>query len=244
MVKGLLDGSVRVFRFIAIGLAVLLLSAPGLAQEENAPPAKSDLSIQAGLQELSSLRAMLEFFFMEAGVYPPTLKELNLAYNSELPTGARPVPMPKDPATGKEFIYRVEQNRKGYTLTFPDPTMYGLPAGFQLRPVSWGWLALRAERKRFEEMVKLSKYHIELIATQVEMYAKDNNGTYPKNLDALYPEYIKRHPQDPVTGKNYSYKQLADGYIVASPNPERYGLKLFQYSSSQGIQVEVLPPEQ
>jgi hypothetical protein len=230
-------------RLVAVSLVVLLTSFVAQAQEENVPPPKTDHSIQSGLQQLGSMRAMLEFFFMEAGVYPPTLEELNLAYNSELPAGSKPVPIPRDPATGKDFVYRAEQNRKGYTLTFPDPTKYGLPADFQLRPVSWGWLALRAERKRFEEMVKLSKYHIELIATQVEMYAKDNNGTYPKNLDDLYPEYIKRHPQDPVTGRNYAYKQLADGYIVASPNPERYGLKLFQYSSSQGIQVEVLPPE-
>ena len=91
---------------------------------------------------------------MEAGVYPPTLEELNLAYNSELPRGARPVPIPKDPVTGKDFIYRPAENRKGYTLTFPDPTKYGLPAGFTLRPVSWGWLALRAERKRFEDEVQ------------------------------------------------------------------------------------------
>jgi hypothetical protein len=231
-------------RLFLASLLVLLATAGAWAQEDNAPPsAEPDKTIQGGFQELGSMKAMLEFFFMEAGVYPPTLKELNLAYNSELPAGAKPVAMPKDPVTGKDFIYRVEQNRKGYTLTFPDPTQYGLPADFQLRPVSWGWLALRAERNRFEEMVKLSKFHIEAIATQVEMYAKDNDGSYPKTMDQMYPKYIKRHPQDPVTGKNYLYKQLADGYIVASPNPERYGLKLFQYSSSQGIQVEVLPPE-
>ena len=232
----------RVVRRLFIGFLVLLLSAGASAQEENAPQASGpDTSMQGGLQELASMQSMLEFFFMEAGVYPPTLEELNLAYNSELPRGARPVPIPKDPVTGKDFIYRPAENRKGYTLTFPDPTKYGLPASFTLRPVSWGWLALRAERKRFEEMVKLSKFHIESIATQVEMYAKDNNGTFPKTMDQLYPDYIKRHPQDPVTGKNYLYKQLADGYIVSSPNPERYGLKLFQYSSSKGIQVEVLP---
>ena len=234
----------RALKLFFLSVAFLSLGSGVWAQEENPPPASGpDKSLQGGLQELSSLQSMLEFFFMEAGVYPPTLEELNLAYNSELPRGARPVPIPKDPVSGKDFIYRAAENRKGYSLTFPDPTKYGLPAGFSLRPVSWGWLALRAERKRFEEMVKLSKYHIESIATQVEMYAKDNNGTYPKTMDQLYPEYIKRHPQDPVTGKNYLYKQLADGYIVSSPNPERYGLKVFQYSSSKGIQVEVLPEQ-
>lgn len=214
-------------------LVVGLLMGGVSAQEE--PP-----SAQQGLQQLSHMQSLLEFFFMEAGVYPPTLKELNLAFNAQLPKGAKMVGIPKDPATGKDFVYRPGPNRKGYTLTFPDATLYGLGSDFEFRPVSWGWLALRAERRRFEEMVKLSKYHIESIATQVEMYSKDK-GSYPKDLDELYPEYIKRHPQDPVTGKNYEYTQLADGYLVASPNPERYGLKIFQYSSSQGIQVEPLP---
>ncbi|MFA5506730.1 MAG: hypothetical protein WC314_09000 [Vulcanimicrobiota bacterium] len=228
-------------RLFIVGFFILFSTLGAVANEENSP--EPDKSLRGGMQELSAMQAMLEFFFMEAGVYPPTLKELNLAFNAELPRGARPVPLPKDPATGKEFVYRAAENRKGYTISFPDPSKYGLAADFELRPVSWGWLALRAEQRRFEEMVKLSKFHIETIATQVEMYAKDNQGTFPQTLDDLYPEYIKRHPQDPVTGKNYTYKQLADGYIVASPNPERYGLKIFQYSSSKGIQVEVLPPE-
>ena len=228
-----------------IGLVFLAWASAASAQGPEAAEPKTEVAaVTRGLQELSSLQAMLEFFFMEAGVYPPTLEELKVAYNAELPRGARPVEVPKDPSTGKEFVYRVAQNRKGYYLSFPDPTRYGLPAGFELGPVSWGWLALRAEQRRFEEMVKLSKYHIESLATQIEMFAKDNSGAYPQNLDQLYPKYIKRHPQDPVTGKNYAYKQLADGYIVGSPNPERYGLKIFQYSSSKGIQVEILPPDQ
>jgi hypothetical protein len=221
---------------VLIGFCLLFHGAPVFADEQ-----ARDVSLQGGISELSNLQALLEFFFMEAGVYPPTLEELNVAFNAQLPKGSKPVPMPKDPATGKDFIYTPGANHKGYVLSFPDATVYGLPAAFELRPVSWGWLALRAERKRFEEMVKLSKYHIESLATQVEMYAKDNGGAYPANLDQLYPKYIQRHPQDPVTGKNYAYRQLADGYVVGSPNPERYGLKIFQYSSSQGIQVEILP---
>lgn len=226
----------------ALLVGAFFLSSPGMSwAQESGAAEKTSLSPQEGLQQLTSLQAMLEFFFMEAGVYPPTLEELNLAFNSELPRGSKPVPMPKDPASGKAFLYKTSPNRKAYVVSFPDPTAYGLDAGFELRSVTWGWLALRAEQRRFEEMVKLSKYHIETLATQVEMFAKDNKGAYPKTLDDLFPKYIQRHPQDPVTGRNYSYKPLADGYIVASPNPERYGLSVFQYSSSQGIQVEVLP---
>lgn len=227
--------------FVLSLLSALLFSAVVAGAEEK-PASGSSKSVQNGVQELSKLQSLLEFFFMEAGVYPPTLKELNLAFNAELPRGATKVPIPKDPASGEDFVYQVEANRKGYSLRFPDATVYGLPSDFELKPVPWGWLSLRAERNRFEEMVKMSKYHIENLATQVEMFAKDN-GAFPKNLDELYPKYIKRHPQDPITGRNYLYKQSPDGYLVASPNPERYGLKVFQYSSSKGIQVEVLPEE-
>lgn len=226
--------------FCSLALSLLLLSNCVWAEEA---AGSGDKSVQGGFQELSRMQSLLEFFFMEAGVYPPSLKELNVAFNAELPRGASKVPIPKDPATGEDFVYQVEPNRKAYTLTFPDPKAYGLPAEFQLKPVSWGWLALRAERNRFEEMVKMSKFHIETLATQIEMYAKDNKGVFPNTLDDLFPKYIKRHPQDPITGKNYIYKQVGDGYIVSSPNPERYGLKTFQYSSHQGMQVEVLPDE-
>jgi len=226
---------------LTLGSVLLTLCLLGQTYSSALAEGQEASAQQAGISEISHLQSLLEFFFMEAGIYPPTLEELNLAFNAKLPPGAKNVPIPKDPATGKDFIYNPGPNRKGYTLGFPDPSAYNLEPNFELRAVSWGWLALAAERKRFEEMVKLSKFHIESIATQIEMYAKDNSGSYPQTLDQLYPKYIKRHPQDPVTGKNYLYNQLADGYLVASPNPERYGLKVFQYSSSQGIQVEVLP---
>ncbi len=235
--------------FLALGVAAqaedheYVEPAPGMIPEgaELLSPAPAPTTeFEAAFRNLSSLQAMLEFFFMEAGVYPGSLDDLNTAYNSKLPQGSKAVPIPKDPATGKNFVYIPGANRKGYLLRFPEPQKYGLGMNIELTPVSWGWLALRAERKRFEELAKLSKYHMETLATQVEMFAKDNKGEFPETLDLLYPKYIKRHPQDPITGKNYIYKTLADGYLVASPNPERYGLRLFQYSSSQGIIVEAL----
>jgi hypothetical protein len=198
-------------------------------------------SLQDGVSQMSALQAMLEFYFMEAGVYPAELSELSAVFNYKLPKEARAVVIPRDPASGEQFVYTPAPNRKGYKLRFPDPGKYGPQGNLELGPVSWGWLALRAERMRFEEMAKLSKYHMESLATAIEMYAKDNNRAFPTNLDALYPKYIKRHPQDPITGKNYDYKILADGYLISSPNPERYGLKMFQYSSSRGMLVEALP---
>jgi hypothetical protein len=221
---------------------------PAAPPETPAPPAAPAASggsaLQNGITEMSALQAMLEFFFMEAGVYPAELDELAAAFNYQLPKGARAVAIPKDPATGQSFVYVPAPNKKAYRLRFPDPSKYGPEGAMELSSVNWGWLALRAERMRFEEMAKLSKYHMETLATEIEMYAKDNKGVYPDNLDSLYPTYIKRHPQDPITGKNYLYKKLADGYLLSNPNPERYGLKLFQYSSSRGMIVEALSPGQ
>lgn len=219
---------------------------PGSAETPapaEAPAAPAPSPLQRGLTQLSALQSMLEFFFMEAGVYPGELSELSSAFNYQIPKGAKPVAIPKDPATGQAFVYIPAANKKGYRLRFPDPSKYGLESSFELGPVSWGWLALRADRMRFEEMAKLSKYHMETLAEACEMYAKDNKNAYPANLDVLYPKFIKRHPQDPITGKNYIYKPLADGYLISSPNPERYGLKLFQYSSSRGMIVESLTPQ-
>jgi hypothetical protein len=232
-------------------LAVTLLTSPALAQGEDAPspeapqaPAVTEPEVstfQEGFSQLSALQSMLEFYFMEAGVYPAELSELSAVFNYQLPKNSRAVVIPKDPASGQPFVYIPAPNKKGYKLRFPDPSKYGPQGAFELAPVSWGWLALRAERARFEEMAKLSKYHIETLASAAEMYAKDNNRVFPKDLDALYPKYIKRHPQDPITGRNYLYKQLADGYLISNPNPERYGLIRFEYSSSRGMIVEVLP---
>ncbi len=224
----------RLSSFLLSGLLAGVLCFPAAAQ-------KADYADAA--RKLSTVRSLVEYFFMEAGVYPATLDDLNQAYNERVPQGLKPVEIPLDPATGKPFAYTVGPKHKSYTLGFPDASLYQGPA-LKFSQLEWGWLAWEAERRRFEQMAKLSKNHIDLLATQLEMYAKDNSGAYPEKLDSLFPKYIRRHPQDPLTGKNYNYEHLADGYIVSNPNPERYGLKLFQYSSSQGWQVEAIPTQE
>lgn len=234
-------------RLISAFLSLLFLTRMGLAQQgegpAESPPAAptGGKTFQDGIAQMSALQAMLEFFFMEAGVYPAELSELSAAFNYQIPKNARTVVIPRDPATGEQFVYTPAANKKSYKLRFPDPSKYGAQGSLELTSLNWGWLALRAERMRFEEMAKLSKYHMETLASAVEMFAKDNNRKFPESLDPLYPKYINRFPQDPITGKNYNYKLLGDGYLISNPNPERYGLKYFQWSSSQGMQVEVLP---
>ena len=217
-------------RFQTVVLCLLLGIAPAWAQS----------SFGEAAQRMSNVQALVEFFFMEAGVYPTQLADIEKAFNFKLPKNFQPVPIPTDPATGRPFVYTVGPKHKSYSLKLPDPQAYGGQT-LELTQVPWGWMAWRAEQRRFEELAKLSKYHMEQLATQVEMFAKDNAGKYPVTIDKLFPKYIRRHPQDPLSGQNYQYKPFGDGYIIANPNPERYGLKMFQYSSSQGMQVEPLP---
>lgn len=217
--------------------ALFFITASGAVSAQG----KEAVGAQVGLEKLSHLQSLLEYYFLETGLYPASLDGLNAAYNSKLSRGAKPVPIPVDPATGKSFVYEITEGRKSYAISFPDAAKYGLPAGFKFKSVSWGWLALRAEQKIFQELVTRSSQDMNTLATHIEMYAKDNGGSFPQTLDQLFPKYIKRHPQDPVSGKNYLYTVTSDGYRVSSPNPKQYGLKVFQYSSSEGIQVEVLP---
>lgn len=233
-------------RTLAIGLCLglslnILAFAEGEKLEAEPAPAPAKSTLEVGISRIAALQSMVEFFFMEAGVYPAELSELSAVYNYQLPRGATALVVPMDPATGQAFVYQVSANKKDYRLRFPDPSKYGVGGQLELKAIDWGWLALRAERMRFEEMAKLSKYHMETLATQIEMFAKDNKGKFPATLDELFPKYISRHPQDPITGKNYIYKPLGDSYLVGNPNPERYGLKLFQYSSTRGMEVEAIP---
>lgn len=230
-------------RLLQVGTFLLLVLSPLHAQEQQT----AKVGLNAGIQGLSHTQAMLEFFYMEAGLYPKSLEELNLAFNDRLPPEAKRVEMPADPATGKPFVYVPDGDRRGYKLRFPDPSVYGLEADFEFTPVGWGWLALMAEQKQksrkppsLEEMALVSKLQIEQLAYQVELYAGDNERTFPEKLELLFPKYIRRHPQDPITGKNYEYEATADGYLIRSPNPEVYGLSKFEYSSLRGMVVEVL----
>ena len=225
MVKRLLDGSVKSG---LLGLA--LLASPLWAQDKSAE----------AWQRLSRLQCLIEYFYMETGVYPLDLAEMEQIFKSRAPRAPKAVSIPVDPATNQPFKYQLEQGGRRYSLSVPDPARYS-GAKIALYPVDWGYLADLADLKRFEEIVRSMNNLMKGIATQCEMYAKDHGGQYPAQLDDLMPKYLQRFPNDPLTGKNMAYKKQLDGYLIICPNPEKYGLKTFQYSSSQGIQTERLP---
>lgn len=188
---------------------------------------------------MSALQAMLEYFYMEAGVYPPDLGDLGRVFNYNLRKSDRPLQIPVDPATNQPFVYTVDARNKSYVLRLPDPAAYG-GVSFQLSSVDWAWMNMLAEQRRFEQMFLQTGDNIKGLAKQVELFAKDNGGKFPDTLDALYPKYIKRYPQDPLSGKNYVYSLQGQEYTISCPNPEQYGMKRLLYSSSQGMIVERL----
>ena len=226
MAKRLLDGSV----------AALLGGLLWLAPE---PAHAQDKSTEAW-QRISRLQCLVEHFYMETGVYPLDLQEMDQYFRAKAPRAPKPVPIPMDPATNQPFLYKAEGNGRKYSLSVPDPAKYG-GAKITLAPMDWGYLKDLADLQRFTEFLRSMQNMLKVVATWVEMYAKDHGGQYPNALDDLLPKYVTKMPSDPLTGKNLAYKKLVDGYVIGCPNPEKYGMKLFQYSSAKGIEMEQMP---
>ncbi len=226
MAKRLLDGAVKAA--LTCGL-LWLAPAPALAQ---------DKSTEAW-QRISRLQSLVEHFFMETGVYPLDLNEMDQYYRSKARGAApKPIPIPVDPATNQPFNYKLEGRK--YSLTVPDASKYG-GTRIAVAAMDWGYLKDLADMQRFAEFVKSQQNMLKMVATYVELYAKDHTSQYPNALDDLLPKYLTRMPSDPLTGKNLGYKKLVDGYEISCPNPEKYGMKTFKYSSAKGIEMEQLP---
>lgn len=220
----------RVWLFLVLlGLAVL----PAPVRGEEAPPWKEAAA------RMSRLQALLEYFYMETGEYPPNLGVLERSFNHGLQDQAPKVVVPTDPATGKPFLYERAQDGRRYRLAPPEPAKYGANA-LTFESLDWGWMAILARQRRAEQLALECKYNLEVLATQSEMYAKDHGAKFPSQLDDLVPRYIPRHPVCPLTGKNYTYAPGGKGYFLSCPNAQNHGLKKFGYSSDRGMVVEPL----
>jgi len=71
-------------------------------------------------------------------------------------------------------------------------------------------------RSRAQAQVSASKSNMRNIATALESYAADNNGTYPAALADLTPNYMRAVPTIPGTTQSYTY--------VTGGNPPSYAL--------------------
>lgn len=221
-------------RGLWVVLALLALAAwqvPAVAQD--VPPWRE------AVVRMSKVQALLEYFYMETGEYPPNLAVLERSFNHALPDKAPKVVVPLDPASSKPFVYELSQDGRRYRLAPPEPDKYGANA-VVLDSIDWAWMAVLARQRRAEQLALECKYNMEVLATQSEMFAKDNGGKFPSQVDELVPKYIPRHPTCPLSGKNYTYAPGGKGYFISCPNPPNHGLRKFGYSSDRGMVVEPL----
>ncbi|MGM9992222.1 MAG: hypothetical protein ACI376_05160 [Candidatus Bruticola sp.] len=199
----------------------------------------SDLSVKLspkakGLRAYARLQVLIEYYFMESGLYPVSLKALERSFNTGLPTDAPKVIIGDDPVSGKPFVYQVSKDRHHYTLSVPEPDKYGAdwPA---LETIDWGWLMLAAEGKRIERLLSDCTRSINELATACEIYAKDHNKAFPAKLESLRPQYMFRELRCPASSKPYIYTFRRGGYTIECPEPRRHGLGSIKYDSDKGL---------
>ncbi|MGI5845456.1 MAG: hypothetical protein ACOX9B_14970 [Candidatus Xenobium sp.] len=186
---------------------------------------------------MSRLQTLLEYFYMETGEYPPNLKLLERFFNHGVPDQVPKVVVPVDPVTSKPFSYELSQDALHYRLAPPDPSVYGAQA-LTLETLDWGWMAALARQRRAEQMGMECRLKIEVLATQCEMYAKDNEGKFPSRVEDLIPKYLPRVPVCPITGQPHLLVPTSTGYFISCPNPNGHDLKKFGYASDKGMVVE------
>lgn len=196
-----------------------------------------------GIQAYARLQVLIEYYFMESGLYPVSLKTLEHSFNVGLPADAPKVILGNDPLSGKPFVYTVSKDRRHYTLALPEPAKYGsdIPS---LETIDWGWLLLAAEGKRIERLLSDCTRNINELATACEIYAKDHNKAFPAKLEALRPQYMFRELRCPASGKPYVYVFRRGGYTLECPEANKHGLGAIKYDSDKGLFVTGADGEQ
>lgn len=234
--------------FVAVILLIMVLSFNATAEtvndnQENNESKEPHITVEAVktdiekllklTDEMSRLRVYIEFLYMEAGDYPATIEQLESDLNSILPRGLKHIEIPKDPATGKAFIYTRSEDKKSYTLRAPEPSAYGLDE-VKISAVDWAGFAVVAEERKFRFLQTISVENIRALATALEFYAKDNGGKFPQELKQLIPNYLKSMPVCPVTGKFFEYQLNGNDYTIRSPGVKELRLNELMFSSKQG----------
>ncbi len=189
-----------------------------------------------GLRAYARMQVLIEYYFMESGLYPVSLKALEHSFNVGLPADAPKVVLGNDPLSDKPFIYTVSKDRRHYTLALPDPAKYGSDVP-NLETIDWGWLLLAAEGKRIERLLSDCTRNINELATACEIYAKDHGKAFPAKLEVLRPQYMFRELHCPASGKPYVYVFRRGGYTIECPDAHKHGLGGVKYDSDKGLFV-------
>lgn len=216
---------------ITVILCILTLSlVPVMGAEE-----KGD-KLGECITALSKMQAYIEFYYMETGIYPKSLAELDRIFNEDVETAKDKLLFPKDPATGKDFIYTTGKDYLSYTLSAPDPSAYGLKK-LTVPSVNWGWMNVVAQEKRRMAFAQFCKFNVEFLSQAVNKY-KSAEKKVPADLKLLIPKYLKGVPLCPASGREYVYKGGTDSFSITCPNPKDHGFKSFIYTSKDGFKAE------
>lgn len=215
----------------------VVLPASGEKKQVSTEVKTQSLSRKAlGLRAYARMQVLIEYYFMESGLYPVSLKALEHSFNIGLPADAPKVILGNDPLSGKPFVYEVSKDRRHYTLSMPEPAQYGQDIP-NLETIDWGWLLLAAEGKRIERLLSDCTRNINELATACEIYAKDHNKAFPAKLEALRPQYMFRELRCPASGKPYIYVFRRGGYTIECPEASKHGLGSVKYDSDKGLFV-------
>lgn len=187
------------------------------------------------ISNIGKLQVLIEYFYMEFGEYPPSVKSMEEVYNEEkYVKGQTKIVIPKDPSTGKDFIYEVSPDGQDYSIKVPLPEKYGLKE-IKLQKVDWGWMMQLAGAERRQALIEVCIAQMKKLATDIEIYASDNKNKYPEDLKILVPKYEKSIFKCPACNKEYTYKKIDSGYEIFCYDPSKHRLKVLKYDSNKGI---------
>ena len=163
---------------------------------------------------------------------------LNYIFNSDVKKESERIVFPSDPATGKQFVYKVSSNLKSYVLSVPDPTLYKVEK-IEMRNVEWAWMNSVATQINVETKSELcGKYMTGVV--QVAKKYQEEKKKLPSKIEDLVPNYIKAIPKCPLCGKDYSLKLTSSDLIIYCPSPASHGCEAFHYSLKKGMIVRPL----
>jgi len=189
-----------------------------------------------GMTLMSRMQTYLEFYYMNTGDYPRTLEDLDIVFNSDVKKESDKIVLPKDLASGKNFVYTPSKTLKYYTLSVPDPSLYGVEK-MELTAVPWGWMDNVAKKISSSSKTDLcSKYMSGLIMAVKAFQEKEKK--LPSDINQLIPDYVKALPLCPQTGKPYSIELRKDDLLIICPDPSAHGYKVFRCSMRKGFVVE------
>lgn len=219
---------------------ILAISLQGSVCGQNEQKADIDKLSQL-VSHMSQIQAYIEFYYMETGIYPKSLKDLEKIYNEEAAKDADRVIIPKDPVSGKDFIYECNREATAYRLSCPDPTLYGMKK-CELAPVKWGWMKTFPEEKKRKAYATFCKFNLDTISAAVRKFIEQEKKS-PKSLKELVPAYLKVVPGCPLSGKDYILTVKGNELVISCPDAKEHGFTVFESGSRSGFKGTPFPTQ-